>query len=155
MNMHFPPGGSGRNTPIVRVSERNGMTVIFPGETDRNCIQGTCPVAAGGEPGPGPESGCADFIISFDNRGWGPRNTLSVSDMSNLPEDFIPGSGQSPLLLVLGETTVEFYWDEGSEVYRNTDYLVDSSGEEWPEASFMWGDGAVTCVNVSFVPRDD
>lgn len=44
------PPGSGRNTPIVRVSERNGLTAFFPGETDRNCIQGTCPVAAGGGP---------------------------------------------------------------------------------------------------------
>lgn len=62
MNMLSPPG-SGRNTPIVRVSERNGMTVIFPGETDRNCIQGTCPVATGGEPGPGPEPGCAEVNL--------------------------------------------------------------------------------------------
>ena len=38
------PPGSGRNTPIVRVSERNGLTVAFPGETDRNCVQGTCPM---------------------------------------------------------------------------------------------------------------
>lgn len=152
MSMHFPPG-SGRNTPIARVSERNGLTAIFPGETDRTCIQGTCPVAAGD--GPEPEPGCADFTISFDNQGWGPRNTLYLSDMSNLPEDFIPGSGQSPLLLVLGATTVEFYWDEGLEAYRNIDYLADPSGEEWPEASFMWGEGAAACVNVSFVPRGD
>lgn len=38
------PPGSGRNTPVVRVSERNGLTVRFPGETDRNCVQGTCPM---------------------------------------------------------------------------------------------------------------
>ena len=38
------PPGSCRNTPIVRVSERNGLTAFFPGETDRKCIQGTCPM---------------------------------------------------------------------------------------------------------------
>lgn len=144
------PPGSGRNTPIARVSERNGLTVFFPGETDRTCIQDTCPVAVGGGPEPEPE--CADFIIEADDQGWGPRNTLYSWNMSDLPEDFIPGSGESPLLLVLGATTVEFYWDEGSEAYRNTDYLANLSGEEWPEASFMWGEGAVACVNVSFVP---
>lgn len=46
------PPGSGRNTPIARVSERNGLTVFFPGETDRTCIQDTCPVAVGGGPEP-------------------------------------------------------------------------------------------------------
>lgn len=55
------PPGSGRNTPIVRVSERNGLTVFFPGEADRTCIQGTCPVAAGGEPAPAP--GCVEVIL--------------------------------------------------------------------------------------------
>lgn len=53
------PPGSGRNTPIARVSERNGLTAFFPGETDRNCIQGTCPVAVGSGPAlvPGPGTG--------------------------------------------------------------------------------------------------
>lgn len=46
------PPGSGRNTPIVRVSERNGLTAFFPGETDRRCIQGTCPMPVCSEPAP-------------------------------------------------------------------------------------------------------
>ena len=132
------------------VSATNGLVVEMPPKTE--ACGGICRVRNPVEP-PGPA--CAGFIISFDDGGWGPRNTLSVSDMSNLPEDFIPGSGQSSLLLVLGETTVEFYWDEFSEVYRNTDYSADPSGEEWPEASLMWGEGAETCVNVSFVPSGD
>lgn len=39
------PPGSGRNTPVVRTSERNGLIAFFPGETDRNCVQGTCPMS--------------------------------------------------------------------------------------------------------------
>ena len=46
------PPGSGRNTPIARVSERNGLTVTFPGETDRNCVQGTCPMPVCSDPAP-------------------------------------------------------------------------------------------------------
>ena len=42
-----------RYQPFPRRSERNGLVVQFPGETDRSCIQGTCPV--GSEPGPGPD----------------------------------------------------------------------------------------------------
>ena len=129
------------------VSATNGLVVEMPPKTE--ACGGICRVRNPVEP-PGPA--CAVFIIDADDQGWGPNNTLFSRNMDNLPEDFTPGSGQSPLLLVLGETTVEFYWDEGSEAYRNTDYLVNPSGEEWPEASFMWGEGAVACVNVSFVP---
>ena len=46
------PPGSGRNTPVVRTSERNGLTAFFPGETDRNCVQGTCPMPVCSEPAP-------------------------------------------------------------------------------------------------------
>lgn len=55
------PPGSGRNTPIARVSERNGLTVFFPGEADRTCIQGTCPMPVCSDPAPGP--GCVEVIL--------------------------------------------------------------------------------------------
>lgn len=43
-NPTLQPPGSGRNTPVARTSERNGLIVFFPGETDRSCIQATCPM---------------------------------------------------------------------------------------------------------------
>ena len=43
-NPTLQPPGSGRNTPVTRTSERNGLIVFFPGETDRSCIQATCPM---------------------------------------------------------------------------------------------------------------
>ena len=58
------PPGSGRNTPVVRTSERNGLTAFVPGETDRNCVQGTCPMPVCSDPAPGPEPGCAEIILS-------------------------------------------------------------------------------------------
>lgn len=117
MNMHFPPGGSGRNTPIVRVSERNGMTVIFPGETDRNCIQGTCPVATGGEPGPGPEPGCVEVILygsanvitdPFDAPGfeWGVTPSFML-----IP----PGEAQEGIIFEWIEEEGRYFAETGAE----------------------------------------
>lgn len=101
------PPGSGRNTPIARVSERNGLTVFFPGEADRTCIQGTCPVAAGGDPAPGP--GCVEVILQgaannnqepFDAPGfeWGVTPSFIL-----IP----PGGAQEGILFewIVGEGT--------------------------------------------------
>lgn len=99
------PPGSGRNTPIVRVSESNGLTVFFPGEADRTCIQGTCPVAVGG--GPAPEPGCVEVII--DN--YNPDRFAAPGFDWGVTPSFIlipPGEPQEGRL---------FEWIEGDGMY--------------------------------------
>ena len=110
-NPTLQPPGSGRNTPIVRVSERNGLTAFFPGETDRKCIQGTCPVAVCSDPAPGPE--CVEVRII----GYPPYNTDCFAapgfDWGDTPSFILipPGEPQEGILFEW-MANVQYYYSE-------------------------------------------
>ena len=111
------PPGSGRNTPVVRTSERNGLTAFFPGEADRNCVQGTCPMPVCSDPAPGPE--CAEVLI----RGY----PHYISDPFDAP-GFEWGVTPSFTLIPPGEAQERIIFER---IENEGNYFAETGGQCW------------------------
>lgn len=148
--------------PIVTVPPANG-TVVWnegAGQFDYTPNEGFCgtdtfeyEIERECEFAPPPD--CASFNIEFDDGGWGPRNFLPPSSMSNLPSGFVPGATEPQIVVTVGSTPVVFDWFEAQGQYINNDYASAPNGANWPATTFQWGSdpGTVSCVDVAFLPR--